>query len=120
MPTRSYGVHPKENDEGLYPQTWIEGIGSRLSPDMNIFGKSETYPVMSKCIVGNAVLCRWWTDDLTSIHDLYSPEMVNGISSNGQWYDLSGRRLSVSSAGSVPSVLPKGVYIRDGRKVAIE
>ena len=31
-------------------------------------------------------------------------------------YDLTGRRLSVPSASSVRSVLPKGVYIEDGKK----
>ena len=34
-------------------------------------------------------------------------------------FDLSGRRISVTSASSVPSVLPKGVYIRDGKKVMV-
>lgn len=34
-------------------------------------------------------------------------------------YDLSGRRVSVSSASSVSSVLPKGVYIKDGKKVVV-
>ncbi len=56
-------------------------------------------------------------DTLTAIHDLAAPEMVNGQSSNGIWYDLYGRRVSVSSAGSV---LPKGVYIKDGRKVLVK
>ena len=59
-------------------------------------------------------------DISTAIHDLAAPEMVNGQSSDGQWYDLSGRRLSVSPAGSVPSMLPKGVYIKDGRKVLVK
>ncbi|MBP3829636.1 MAG: hypothetical protein ILA06_04950 [Bacteroidaceae bacterium] len=46
--------------------------------------------------------------------------MANGRLSDGQWYDLSGRHLSVSSASSVRSVLPKGVYIKDGKKVLVE
>ena len=33
-------------------------------------------------------------------------------------YDLSGRRISVSSVTSASSVLPKGVYIRNGKKFA--
>ena len=41
-------------------------------------------------------------------------ETVNSKSINGQWYDLSGRRISV------PSVLPKGVYIKDGKKVVVK
>ncbi|MBP1531184.1 MAG: hypothetical protein ILA39_03520 [Bacteroidaceae bacterium] len=32
-------------------------------------------------------------------------------------YDLSGRRISVSSVSSASSVLPKGVYVRNGRKI---
>ena len=59
-------------------------------------------------------------DISTAIHDLAAPEMVNGQSSNGKWYDLLGRRLSVSPASSVPYVLPKGVYIKDGQKVMVK
>ena len=55
-------------------------------------------------------------------------EIVNGKSVNGQWYDLSSRRLAVTSPrsqpvshshSSVPSVLPKGVYISSGKKVVV-
>ena len=35
-------------------------------------------------------------------------------------YDLSGHRVSVSSASSVSSVLPKGVYIQGGKKYVIK
>ena len=58
-------------------------------------------------------------------NDDYSPSGVEEIHNSqftihneaGAVYDLSGRRVSVSSASSVPSVLPKGVYIVNGRKV---
>ena len=53
----------------------------------------------------------------TVIHDFAAPDMANGRLSDGQWYDLSGRHLSVSSAGSV---LPRGVYIKDGKKVLVK
>jgi len=33
---------------------------------------------------------------------------------NGQWYDLSGRRISASST------LPKGIYIHNGRKFIVK
>lgn len=52
-------------------------------------------------------------------------EIVNGKSVNGQWFDLSGRRLAVTSprspstSPSVSSVLPKGVYINGGKKVVV-
>ena len=50
-------------------------------------------------------------DDKTGIEDVN----VNGNESllNHNYYDLSGRRVSVSS------MLPRGVYIKDGRKVVI-
>ncbi len=35
----------------------------------------------------------------------------------GAWYDLQGRKISVSSASSV---LPKGVYIHNGKKIVIK
>jgi len=41
----------------------------------------------------------------------------------GAWYDLQGRRISVPSvpsASSVPSVLPKGVYITNGKKIYVK
>ncbi len=40
--------------------------------------------------------------------------------SNVQWYDLSGRRISVPSGSSASSILPKGVYVVNGRKVVIK
>ena len=51
---------------------------------------------------------------------------VKGISRNEKTettdalYDLSGRRVSVSSVPSVSSVLPKGVYIQNGKKFVIK
>ena len=39
---------------------------------------------------------------------------------NNRYYDLQGRRLSVPSASSVNSVLPKGVYIKGGKKIIIK
>ena len=56
-------------------------------------------------------------------------EETTGISSltpnpspkgEGSWYDLQGRRISVPSATSVPSVFPKGVYINNGKKIIIK
>ena len=38
----------------------------------------------------------------------------------GEMYDLSGRRVSVSSATSEHSVLPKGVYIVNGKKIVVK
>ena len=55
-------------------------------------------------------------EDEDAIRDL---QIVNGKWSNGKWYDLCGRQVSVSSDASVPSVLPKGVYIVNGSKVVV-
>ena len=38
----------------------------------------------------------------------------------GAWYDLNGRRVFVPSVSSTSSVLPKGVYIYNGKKVVIK
>ena len=38
-------------------------------------------------------------------------------SMEGSIYNLNGQRVSVNSVFSAPSVLPKGVYIVDGKKV---
>jgi hypothetical protein len=41
-------------------------------------------------------------------------DVVNGKWSNGKCYDLSGRHISVSS------MLPKGVYIINGKKIVVK
>ena len=42
------------------------------------------------------------------------------IQNDAPTYDLSGRRISVPSVSSASSALPKGVYIRNGRKVVMQ
>jgi hypothetical protein len=56
-----------------------------------------------------------------------APDITNSINhvsaqpvANTAIYDLSGHRVSVSSASSVSSVLPKGVYIQNGKKVVVK
>ena len=51
--------------------------------------------------------------DVDAIYDLRGNQIVNRKSENSTCYDLSGRRVSV------PSVLPRGVYIRDGKKFVV-
>ena len=53
-------------------------------------------------------------DVLTGIHHVTPTQ--NAKPSTQSLFDLSGRRLSVSSNTSVGSVLPKGVYIEEGKK----
>ena len=122
-----------ENGDGRpYRKTfWMDGIGSLAGPIYNCHFRQMN--VRMRCIVGETCIYDSTSQDLVSIlmernaydtqtfiHDLSAPEMVNGQSSNGKWYDLCGRRLSESPASSVPSVLPKGVYIKDGKKVMVK
>ena len=48
-----------------------------------------------------------YADDVTAVHNM--AEIVNGKSSNSQFIDLSGRRVTTPQH--------KGVYIRNGRKI---
>ena len=132
---RGYSTYPKDfyspkydRSSGLSSQNWTEGVGADTSPDRNICisqgGQQYEWYVTSKCTLNGQMLCSLWRQDLTAIHDIASPESantksLNSKSLNGQWFDLSGRRLSVPSASSVPSVHPKGVYIRDGKKIVV-
>ena len=45
---------------------------------------------------------------------------TNFTNSDDSWYTLDGRCISVSSDASVPSVLPKGIYIHKGRKIFVK
>ena len=103
---------------------WVEGIGSTVCPVADVplimtpvgqslhgcsIGGKELYSSGLSSAVRNAiqeVLAR-----KTAIHNLPNPQIVNGKSLNGKYYDLSGRRVSR---------LPKGVYIKDGRKVVVK
>ena len=56
--------------------------------------------------------------DVNAIRDI--PATLNAKHSTLNYYDLSGRRISVPSASSASSVLPPGVYIKDGKKVVAQ
>ena len=56
-------------------------------------------------------------DDTTGIENVQS-SMFN-VQSNDAWYDLSGRKIN-SQLSTVTSQLKKGLYIHNGRKVAIK
>ena len=67
----------------------------------------------------------WLDEHITGIDTMdtspvVAPEMVNGTSSNGQWYDLSGRRIGDGQWKMDNGQLPRGVYIRDGKKVLVK
>ena len=90
---------------------WYEGIGTLLCPIMNCMSGlvgPECYLI--KVEVGDKVLFDRgkWSTAIRDVNTLNSKRFtLNNI------FDLSGRRVSV------PSVLPKGVYIRDGKKVLV-
>ena len=96
-------------DRNFLSERSFEGMGNSTI----IYARQSEIDKIKKVYSGEVLPL----DSYTAIHDLSSPEMVNGQSSNAQWYDLSGRRLSVPSASSV---LPKGVYIKDGQKVMVK
>ena len=98
---------------------WIEGIGSGAGP----FSPWIPLPPYTTFLQG----CELDGTCLFGYPDFYDADISDSVGStyykesyDSSSFDLSGRRLSESPAGSVPSVLPKGVYIRDGRKVLVK
>ena len=55
------------------------------------------------------------TEEETKIEPTLSP-----LPRGGEIYNLQGQRVSVNSVFPAPSVLPKGVYIVDGKKVWVK
>ena len=92
---------------------WYEGIGTLLAPDLNVPHYRGEYRKVLCVTVGEDIIYENAdaNDVFTAIHNLPNPQIVNGKSLNGKYYDLSGRRVSH---------LPKGVYIKDGRKVVVK
>ena len=97
---------------------WVEGIGSGAGP----FSPWKPLPqfdlIYQFCYIGKTCLFGY--------PDFYDADISDSVGSthyeeseDHNSYDLSGRRVSVSSASSVSSVLPRGVYIKDGKKVVV-
>jgi len=95
---------------------WIEGVGSIFSPLTNVCPAEGLTERLLECTVNGETI---YTDEsnpveeLTHIlfnnqHDCIHFPIANSKSSNGKYYDLSGRRLSAPPA--------KGVYIENGKK----
>ena len=89
---------------------WIEGIGSLL------FGVSTTSPGVGafthlyRCVDGDRLFYQW--DTIDAIDD--APRLMNNEEKNNEAsavYDLQGRRLAQKPT--------KGVYIQNGKKVAV-
>ena len=90
----------------------FEGMGNSTT----IYARQSEIDKIKKVYSGEVLPL----DLYTSIHDLSSPEMVNGTSSDGQWYDISGRRIGDGQWKMDNGQLPRGVYIRDGKKVLMK
>ena len=98
----------------------MEGIGSTYSPDWVMsypYGPvAWPYPnaQLACCYVGDEIL--YYDQDIVDAYRISLPASIRPVRKEnprqpaGKCFDLSGRRLTV------PSVLPKGVYIEDGKK----
>ena len=108
---------PSETGEGprIGNVIWVEGIGSSAGPFLPWISIPSYHTLFLGCSLDKSFLFGY--------EDFYDAEISTSIgsalvpnSTNHHPFDLSGRRLSVTSTSSVPSVLPKGVYIENGKK----
>ncbi len=97
---------------------WAEGVGSGAGP----FSPWMPLPPQDTFLLHNEInkTC------IFGFEDFYNADATDAVSDIQpqnkkilNTFDLSGRRLSLTSANSVPSVLPKRVYIIDGKKVVV-
>jgi hypothetical protein len=93
----------------------IEGVGALQSPYFNLdYSYSLPNRPLVSCIVNHDIL--FFDEHNATITDtpiptsISSNTLVNGKCSNDKCFDLAGRRLAAPPA--------KGVYIKDGKKVA--
>jgi hypothetical protein len=117
--------------DGSYKNfVWVEGIGSERGL-LKSWCTIHDEGTMDCCTLDGNIIFRY--EDfhkesiLTAIHDISASEIVNGKSSkgkslnskslNGQWYDLTGRQIG-NGQWTMDNV-PRGVYVRDGKKVAV-
>ena len=101
-----------------HPNLWYEGIGSVISPEVNVqLFRDEDHQLLQVCS-GSEVLYKHYLADqilsTTAIHDLPPTfPKLNRKSTDNKYYDLSGRRINTTPARS-------GVYIHDGKKVMVK
>ena len=117
--------------DGSYKNfVWVEGVGSERGL-LKSWCTIHDEGTMDCCTLDGNIIFRY--EDfhkesiLTAIHDISASEIVNGKSSkgkslnskslNGQWYDLTGRQIR-NGQWTMDNV-PRGVYVRDGKKVAV-
>ena len=93
---------------------WVEGMGSNgglLTP----FPSSLTGNWNHLDYISLPDGSKFSFADITNVKQIVKKKGKEGVV-----YDLSGHRVSVSSASSVSSVLPKGVYIQGGKKFVVK
>ena len=128
----------KDNGSQFYPadpdyimDVWIRGIGNRnegvYGPFYNATGTGYRYSNGHWLIERRQFLACYEDGECIFSNTDFNANPVTGIVSQKRYrssetaiYDLSGRRVSVSSASSVSSVLPKGVYIQSGKKFVVK
>ena len=125
-------VGKKKAERGYFTGTYVAGT---QVPENNLFlsGNQFWYSVgLTKMKAFRAYF--EFADVLTSVEEASAkvrfviggtPTAIEGIAAGGYGpedavFDLSGSRLSVFSASSVHSVLPKGMYIVNGKKVIVK
>lgn len=109
---RYYQLHVNRD---YHPNLWYEGIGNIYSPEVNLQILRDEEHRLLQVNVGSEVIYKHRLADeiLSAIHDTPAQQIVNGKSLNGKCYDLTGRRIDNNS-------LPRGIYIKDGRKVVVK
>ena len=128
----------KDNGTQIYPMdpdyiadVWIRGIGNSnegvYGPFYNATGTGYRYSNGHWLIERRQFLACYDDGECIFRNTDFNANPVTGIVSQKRYrssetaiYDLSGRRVSVSSASSVSSVLPKGVYIQNGKKFVVK
>ena len=111
------------DDEDVWHEIWIEGVGSQYTgieyPIHEEPPVSKDYTRFVSCYENGQ--CIFTAEDFTTaIHNVPAPQIANRKSLNGKCYDLSGRRIVNSSLLTPHSSLPKGIYIKDGKKVVVK
>ena len=110
-----------DDDDDVWHEIWFEGVGSILNgiedPIHEEPPVSDDYTRFLSCFENG--ICIFDAENYTAI-SAPTTTPLKWQSPRPHFFDLSGRRISVSSASSVPSVLPNGVYIKDGKKVMVK
>lgn len=88
---------PMWNAENLYIVAFVHRDGQKGGKYMHVFNSTEGSLSIS--------------DGINTLENASAASAV---------YDLSGRKVSVPSASSATSVLPKGVYIVNGKKLVVK